>query len=356
MIKWLADANLIVTDDRDQAAQKEHTATVDVAHEALIRNWPKLRQWLDDNRDLLRQQRKIELAAAEWRQQPREEQNDYLLQGRQLTNAQIFRQTHEETFPLSREADDYLNRSTHHRLKNRLKTIGLWVLVPLGLAGYVGEQTTTYFKLKPHWNVIYAYDSEENQIDRKPLIRALENINDHNLSLRKITLRGADLRGANLAAADLASADLRRTNMERSDLPKANLRNAYMDQVDLQLATLSEVNLSNAYLVDANLLGTNLDGANLKGTNLTRANLKNAYLRGANLTFANLSNADLAGAFLSDVDLRKADLSTANFYNSNLDNANLDDTNISDAIICKTILPKNIDLDPNRDCNKLEMI
>lgn len=41
--------------------------TVEVAHEALIREWHRLRAWLDDSRDDLRLQRQIAAAAREWR-------------------------------------------------------------------------------------------------------------------------------------------------------------------------------------------------------------------------------------------------------------------------------------------------
>jgi WD40 repeat protein/serine/threonine protein kinase len=40
--------------------------TIEVAHEALIRTWTRLRQWLDASRDDLRLQRRMTLAAAEW--------------------------------------------------------------------------------------------------------------------------------------------------------------------------------------------------------------------------------------------------------------------------------------------------
>ncbi|NEP61661.1 MAG: hypothetical protein F6K31_32700 [Symploca sp. SIO2G7] len=45
---------------------------VDVAHEALIRHWCLLRKWLDESRDKLRQLRKIEAAAIEWRNKQQE--------------------------------------------------------------------------------------------------------------------------------------------------------------------------------------------------------------------------------------------------------------------------------------------
>jgi class 3 adenylate cyclase/WD40 repeat protein len=52
----LVDARLIVTED----------GYVEVAHEALIREWPRLRGWLDDNRDAIRTHRHLSRAASDW--------------------------------------------------------------------------------------------------------------------------------------------------------------------------------------------------------------------------------------------------------------------------------------------------
>jgi hypothetical protein len=46
-------------------------ATVEVAHEALIREWGQLRAWLDDSRDDIRQQRMLAAAASDWREADR---------------------------------------------------------------------------------------------------------------------------------------------------------------------------------------------------------------------------------------------------------------------------------------------
>src|SRR5262249_1321104 len=51
--------------------------TVEVAHEALIRTWPRLREWVDANREKLRARAAILQAKAEWEQQGR--RNDLLL-------------------------------------------------------------------------------------------------------------------------------------------------------------------------------------------------------------------------------------------------------------------------------------
>ncbi len=57
VLKALADARLIIT-SQDSA---------EVAHEALIREWPTLRGWLEDNREGLRLHRHLtEAASQEW--------------------------------------------------------------------------------------------------------------------------------------------------------------------------------------------------------------------------------------------------------------------------------------------------
>jgi len=56
VLKALADARLIITSED----------SVEVAHEALIREWPTLRSWLEENREGLRLHHKLTEAALEW--------------------------------------------------------------------------------------------------------------------------------------------------------------------------------------------------------------------------------------------------------------------------------------------------
>ncbi|MCE7990144.1 MAG: hypothetical protein DYG89_54060 [Caldilinea sp. CFX5] len=56
VLKTLADARLVTTDDDE----------IQVAHEALIRNWQTLREWLDDDREGNRTQRRLTEAANQW--------------------------------------------------------------------------------------------------------------------------------------------------------------------------------------------------------------------------------------------------------------------------------------------------
>lgn len=58
MLGVLTDARLVTTGDHD----------VELAHEALLREWPRLRHWIDENREQLRALGHLERAAHDWDQ------------------------------------------------------------------------------------------------------------------------------------------------------------------------------------------------------------------------------------------------------------------------------------------------
>ena len=88
---------------------------LDVSHEALIRGWPRLRGWLDEDRAGLRLQRRITETAEEWQRSNRDD--DLLYRGARLIQAQEWRARHEvELNPLERE---FLDASI--ALKQRLE-------------------------------------------------------------------------------------------------------------------------------------------------------------------------------------------------------------------------------------------
>jgi WD40 repeat protein len=63
VVAALAEARLVTTGTDDATGEP----VVEVTHEALIRGWPELRGWIDDDRERLREQRRLADAAAEWR-------------------------------------------------------------------------------------------------------------------------------------------------------------------------------------------------------------------------------------------------------------------------------------------------
>ncbi len=92
VLKALADARLITTSE-DSA---------EVAHEALIREWPTLRGWLEDNREGLRLHRHLTEASQEWYSMNREP--DLLYRGARLAQAREWADAHaEELNPLESE-------------------------------------------------------------------------------------------------------------------------------------------------------------------------------------------------------------------------------------------------------------
>ena len=60
---------------------------IEVAHEALIRGWSQLRQWIDADRAGLRTHRRLTEAAQEWAAADPEKKNDYLYTGARLAVA-----------------------------------------------------------------------------------------------------------------------------------------------------------------------------------------------------------------------------------------------------------------------------
>ena len=73
------DRSRLLTFDLDLMSKEP---TVEVAHEAIIREWGRLRTWLDEGRDDIRQQRLLAAAAVEWERAGRE--RSYLLRGARL--------------------------------------------------------------------------------------------------------------------------------------------------------------------------------------------------------------------------------------------------------------------------------
>lgn len=320
VVKRLADANLVVTDERG-----EHTATVDVAHEALIRNWPQLRHWLDESRALLRQQRRIELAAEEWNAHQRKP--GYLWQGLLLIEAQQFRKQHTAEFPLSMLASTFVQASIRQRLINRLKTAS-WLIIPSALILGVVEYNLREAGVKQD----FARLSGEGTYDERDAV----------IDLIAGCREKRQYRWLGLYLTERIFGNCRRLFL-------APLANANLYWADLRMANLTHADLSGADLFEANLFGASLIEANLSDANLFNAHLFDAELNGADFSRADLTHADFYGANLSDANLSFADLSFADLSNAN----NLTESQLTTAKLCRTNLPDGMTLNPNRDCEEL---
>jgi serine/threonine protein kinase/WD40 repeat protein len=90
--------------DRDPATREP---TVEIAHEALLGGWDRLREWIDDARDDLRTHRKLASAVAEW--EAAERDPSFLLRGARLDQVQAWVET--TTLALSEADRGYVDES-----------------------------------------------------------------------------------------------------------------------------------------------------------------------------------------------------------------------------------------------------
>ncbi|MFN6478030.1 pentapeptide repeat-containing protein [Nostoc sp. DedQUE07] len=281
IIQRLADEKLVVT-----STLSNQIAVVDVAHEALIRHWLLLRKWIEESRDLLRQKRKIEAAAIEWRD--RGKAKDYLLQGKRLREAEDLHKQQTENLRLSDLAIEFIQASVRQTRNNRFRSVGFFLIIPLLGSVVLGILIEKQIRISQLWQQVDAVKGNEYSRVR---IQALEKLIQAGESLTNKSFSGVNLSGANLSSANLSG---------------ANLSSAYLSSANLSRAILSRAILSRAILIVANLSGANLSGANLIVANLSGANLSDANLRGADLRGADLRGADLSGADLSGADLSYA--------------------------------------------------
>ncbi|NCS30183.1 MAG: SUMF1/EgtB/PvdO family nonheme iron enzyme [Microcystis aeruginosa F13-15] len=119
VIQKLANEKLIVTDEQTGKGDvSQRVVVIDVAHEALIRGWDLLREWLDENRDALRKQRKIEEEAKYWLDKGNNK--ELLWFGFRLAEAEELLGEYEVS--LSPLAKEFLEASSQQELYNYLRS------------------------------------------------------------------------------------------------------------------------------------------------------------------------------------------------------------------------------------------
>jgi len=107
--------------------------TLEIVHESLIRHWPLVQGWLQDNRDVLHQKRRLEAAAQEWRQAGHPHHSDYLLTGARLQAAEQLLQRDRSW--LSTLAQDYVRHSRRSSRYQRVRLALMATMVPLAMIG-----------------------------------------------------------------------------------------------------------------------------------------------------------------------------------------------------------------------------
>jgi DNA-binding SARP family transcriptional activator/class 3 adenylate cyclase/ABC-type glycerol-3-phosphate transport system substrate-binding protein len=98
--------------DRDPATRGP---TVEVAHEALLGSWERLRIWIDESRDALRQHRRLATAATDWETSGRDV--SLLLRGSRLEQLHTWKGSTD--LALSRDEQEFLSASIRQRDQER---------------------------------------------------------------------------------------------------------------------------------------------------------------------------------------------------------------------------------------------
>lgn len=302
---------------------------IEITHEALLRHWPLLQDWLTQNNELLLQSRRIEDAALAWK--AKGFAKGYLLYGAPLIEAQKYNQKYGKRLPLSRLSLDYLRKSFQQRSQQRVKILGI-AAIPLLLLLLVSEYFVREIKVKESYASLSTYDSEKinrsilylvegckafrrkkGRLGILPFAYVSERLWGNCRSLIGTSLRGSDLRDVNIEYSELSGSDLR-----GSDFTGSQLRKVYLIGVDL----------SGAHLVEADLSESELRGANLRGVNLTKA------------TFG---RAGIEGVYWDGATLNAADLSLLDSIEPEV---------LKNAELCETKLPDYLKtVDGNRDCD-----
>jgi WD40 repeat protein/DNA-binding SARP family transcriptional activator len=123
VVRLLADSRLLTVS----------AGTVEVAHEALLREWPRLRRWIDESREDLRLERSLHAAAHEWERVGRDD--GALLRGARLAEAQDWAQRGK--LPLTETERRFLtaslDRARHDRTTRRRRLTFAFGTLAVGL-------------------------------------------------------------------------------------------------------------------------------------------------------------------------------------------------------------------------------
>ena len=304
VIQQLADEKLVVTSEIvAKGGTSERVVVIDVAHEALIRYWSLLREWIDENREKVRK-RRVTLSMIE---ELRRHGNKINLAGANLSDTDL------SGTDLSGADLSKANLNNTDLSKANLNNTDL--------NGAILNNT----------NLNSAILSGANLSNSNIKSANLKNINLSDANLNNSQISGADLTDANLIRAKLIKAKLIKVNLMISNIRYANLRDINLSHTNLNRADLRNTKILNANFSDVNLSNAIFNDANLIKSDLTEANLSKANLTNTNVIKSNLTDADLTDADLTDTNLSGTNLTNASLIGSNLKNAELKNADLNGA-------------------------
>ncbi|GET35472.1 nSTAND1 domain-containing NTPase [Microseira wollei] len=156
-IEQLVKAKLIVTTNESQSVNGKPGVILDIVHEALIRHWQELRQWVADNQVALEIERKIEARAKDWERNGKTEDLGLLLQGATLIEAETYLNDYgnlglldgiaQEYIEVSQKVRDRLIQKELERKQRELKAVKTRNRILVGSLGVVSAVAVGAFFL-----------------------------------------------------------------------------------------------------------------------------------------------------------------------------------------------------------------
>lgn len=137
VIKRLTDSRLIIS-----SFDETKTQQLDVAHEALIRGWPTLKSWINEDRDFLRMYRRFGEQVREWSEN--DQDSAYLYRDRQLATTQEWIEHSSPKF--NKTENSFLEASIEHQNKQEMQELELELQRNLDLKYVNPENPATRLK------------------------------------------------------------------------------------------------------------------------------------------------------------------------------------------------------------------
>ncbi|MCB8765938.1 WD40 repeat domain-containing protein [Planktothrix agardhii] len=137
LVKQLADARLVVTSQNSASIE-----TVEVVHEALIKNWGQLREWMSADRDFRSWQERLRAAMQQW--QEAKQDDGALLRGAPLVVAESWLKKRSDELSLGER--EFIQKSVilREREKQQEKRLRQWITFGLS-AGFIGALSLAGF-------------------------------------------------------------------------------------------------------------------------------------------------------------------------------------------------------------------
>jgi len=148
LVKTLADERLLVTSQVSGSAEE----TIEVSHEALIRHWGQLKNWVDDDRQFLAWQQRLGIALKEWERSNRS--TELLLRGLPLTEAVEWLKKKPDAFsPTERQ---FVTASQNRKIKARVLVAIVSILVLLLIGGPIAWLGKAGVTVPYAWSIVQA--------------------------------------------------------------------------------------------------------------------------------------------------------------------------------------------------------